>query len=160
MQEDAFNSAAERINAGEEIPKVDPCLIEQYWVAVSSIPRSQHEHVAIGIGAFAHCDPNALKTPEQQFAMLARYALMDALVEQGVLDEYMKEESQRKRVFVAAASVPCDKNDLGEALAERSLRDSNPEQMEVIREQLAKSGYDRDHLKVAEKFVAWIRDNC
>lgn len=160
MQEDAFSAATERINAGAEIPTVDPSLIEHLWLAINRIPRPQRQQTAIGLGAFARCDPDALpKNPDEHVAMMARCALLDALVERGVLDDYMKEESQRKKVFAAAASFPCDKNDLGEALTERVLRDLPPDQLEEANEQLKQAGYDRDHLRVTDKFITWMRDN-
>lgn len=161
MQDDAFGAATERINSGAEIPTVSPSLIEHLWVAISRIPKPQSQHTAIGLGAFALCDPDALpKNPEQRVAMMARYALLDALVERGILSEYMEDEALRKKVFAAAASLPCNKNDLGEALAEKLLRDSPPERLEEAQKELSEAGYDPTHLKVAEKFIEWMHDRC
>jgi hypothetical protein len=157
----AFFAATERLNAGEEIPKVDPVLIEGFWGAVSKIPKERRGHPAVGLGAFASIDPKNLPpNPEQQVAMMARYGLLDALLERGFFSEYMENESQRKKVFAAAASFPCNKDDLGEALAERLLRDSPQEEIEEANKQLQEAGYDPTHLKVMDKFIHWMEDNC
>jgi len=149
--DESFEKAFEQIKAGAEIPTVDPSLMENMWDAVSHIPASyQHSLVAVDRGVFARCDPKSF-TPEKQVAMLARYALLNALLKRGILDAFMDEESQRKKVFAAAATIPCDKNDLA---SERLLRDMGPEQQDKAEP----AGDDRDHLKVAEKFIAWIRD--
>ena len=91
--------------------------------------------------------------------MVMRYALLDALVERGILDEFMKDESLRKKVFAAAALVPCDKNDLGEALAQQLALNSPPDVAQKTREDLRRAGYDPDHPKVGGKFIDWMRDN-
>lgn len=92
--------------------------------------------------------------------MMMRYAMLDALVDRGILDEYMKDESLRKKVFAAAALFPCDKNDLGEALAQRLARDSPPDVAQKTSEEFRQAGYDPDHPKVGGKFIDWMRDNC
>jgi hypothetical protein len=92
--------------------------------------------------------------------MMMRYALLDALVERGILDEYMKNESLRKKVFATAALFPCDKNDLGEALAQRLARDSSPDVAQKTWEELRQAGYDPVYPKVSGKFIDWMRDNC
>ena len=56
----------------------------------------------------------------------------------------MNDESARKDVFAAAATIPCDKNNLAEALAERTLRDASPELVERIKEEAKNAGYERD----------------
>jgi hypothetical protein len=154
MQDDAFG-ATERINSGAEIPTVSPSLIEHLWVTISRIPKPLSPHTGICLG-----DPDALpENPEQQVAMMARYALLDALVERGILSEYMEDEALRKKVIAAAASLPCNKNDLGEALAEKLLRDLPPERLEEAQKELSEAGYDPAHLKVAEKFIEWMHDS-
>jgi len=72
----------------------------------------------------------------------------------------MEDESLRKRVFAAAATVPCNKNDLGEALALRMLRDSPPDIVEKAKEETRQAGCNADHPKVGNKLIEWMRDNC
>jgi hypothetical protein len=97
---------------------------------------------------------------DKLFALMARYALLDALVERGTLNDYMDDESLRKRAFAAAATIPCDKNDLGEALAQRTLRNSTPDVVERTKEEARQAGWDLDRPKVGEKFIEWIHSHC
>lgn len=153
MQMDELNVVTEQINAGAEVASVDPGLIEQMWKAMSSIPRELRHGTSTGLYAVASGDPGSLpQNPEQRVAMAVRYALMDALIERGILDEYMKDEAQRKKVFATAAQFPCDKNDLGEAVAQKLDQKTN--------EELRQAGYDPDHPKVGERFIAWMREHC
>jgi hypothetical protein len=89
---------------------------------------------------------------------MVRYALLDALIERGVLDEYMKDEPLR--VFAAAASLPCNKEDLTEALAQRLLHEASPEVAEKAIAKMKEAGYDLNHPNVCKKFIEWMRDNC
>ena len=155
-----FFEATQRINAGGEIPKVDPAWIEGLWSAISKIPKEQRGHTATGLGASASVDPKQLPpNPEQQVALMARCGLLEALLEQGFFSEYMEDESQRKKVFATAASFSCNKDDFGEALTERLLRNSPEAEVEEAKKQLREAGYDPNHLKVVDKFTDWMRDN-
>lgn len=157
---EGLEAATERLNAGAQIAEIQPSLVEQMWEALSRIPRNDGQHTAVGNIA-ARLEPDLVpRNPEQKLAMMARYALLDALIERGVLDEYMRDEILRKKVFTAAALLPCDQNDLREAVAERVLRQSPPDVRQKTKEELAQAGYDPDHLKVADKFIEWMRDNC
>lgn len=161
MHTDDLRAATERLNAGAEIPNVEPSLIEYLWEAISRIPREKRKNTAIGLGVFARGDPNRLpQNPELHVAMMVRYALLDALIERGILREYMENESLRKKVFVAAASFPCNKNDLSEALAQRVLRESPPDIAQKVIEEFRQAGYDPDNPQVAGRFIVWLRDNC
>lgn len=154
-----FNKAITRVNEGEAIPPVDASCIERWWNVVSSIPKEQREHVAFGAGAFGISDPEAEPlTGEQKLAVTVRFAILSALNERGVLDEYMKEESSRKKVFRAIASIQCDKNDFGEAVAERAIRNLPVEQQKEANEQFRKVGYDPEHLRIVEKIEVLMRE--
>lgn len=156
---EGLEAATERLNAGAQIAQIEPSLIEQMWEALSRIPHNEGQHTAVGMVA-ARLDPDlAPRNPEQKLAMMVRYALLNALIERGILDDYMKDETLRKKVFAAAALLPCDQKDLREAVAERVLRQSPPDVRQKTKEELAQAGYDPDHLKVAEKFIEWMRDN-
>ena len=156
---EGLDAATERLNAGAQIAQVEPSLIERMWKALGRIPRNQGQ--TAGVYVAAQLDPGlAPPSPEQRLAMMMRYALLNALIERGILDDYMKDETLRKKVFATAARLPCDKNDLQEAVAERVLRESPPDIARNTKEELERDGYDPYHLKVADKFIAWIRDNC
>jgi hypothetical protein len=159
MQGDNLGAATERINAGAEIAAVEPFLMEHIWNAMSSIREEQRQNTMIGLQAVAD-DPELFpQNPEQHIAVIARYALLEALVERGILDEYMKDESLRKKLFAAAALFPCDKYDLGEAMVERLAREAPPDVATKTREEFVQAGYDPDHPKVADKLIDWMRDH-
>lgn len=161
MQPEDFGSAVARLNAGGELQPVDASLLENLWNAMSRIPKPQGNNVAIGIDAITGFDPNALPlNADKQVAVMMRYAVLEALQQRGVLVDYMTNDAAKKRVFEAAATFPCDKNDLSEALAESALRNAPPERQKVMMAELTKAGYDPDHLAVADKFVAWMNEHC
>ncbi len=156
-----LDAATKRLNSGEQIPQVEASWIEHIWGAMSRISREQKQQHAIGLTAIAGGDPDAPQiSPEQRIALMTRFMLLDALIERGVVDEYMIDESQRKRVFAAAASINCDKNDLGEALAHRHLRELPPDAALKSKEELRLAGCDPDHAKIDGRFIEWIRDRC
>ena len=151
MQMDELNAVTEQINTGAEVPTVDPSLIEQIWKALSSVPKNISQGM-VGLHAVASGNPSLLpQSPEQRVGMMVRYTVMNALIERGLLDDYMKDEEQRKKVFAAAARFPCDKNDLGEAVAQKLDQKAN--------EELRQAGYDPDHPKVGERLIAWMREH-
>jgi len=160
MPNDDFSAAVEHLNAGAEIPVVKSALIERMWEALSRVPPEQKGHVSVGLGAFVGIDLGAMQNPEQTVAILARYALLDGLVERGVLDEYMKDESQRRKVFAAVASFPCNKDDMVEATLHKMLRESSAEDVQKAHAEFRAAGYDPEHPKVVEKLEQWIHDYC
>jgi hypothetical protein len=148
------------LNAGEPIAPVDASLIERAWKALSQLDAIQRNTVGIQLGAVAGNDSNASAlSPDQRLAFSFRYALLDALLKRGILDSYMEDANLRHQVFAAAASMPCDKNDLGEASLLRRLRESPPDIVEKMTEEMKQAGYDPDHPKLDEKFMAWMNTN-
>lgn len=161
MQSNDVRAATEHFNTGAEIPSVEPFAIEKLWEAIRSIPKEQRQNTAMGLGFLAQGDPDCLpQSPELQVAMTLRYTLLDALVERGILDTCIEDESMRKKVFSAAASFPCNQEDLGELLMQRLLRDSPPDAAQKTTEELRQAGYDPGNPKVGERFIEWMRNNC
>jgi hypothetical protein len=157
MDTDELNYAVEQINAGAQIPQIQPSQIEHVWEVLSRIPVERRTNAATGLTLACASSDFAAKSPDEQVALMTRYALLDALLERGVLNDYMNDALGRKRVFAAAATLPCDGNDLAEALAERMLGDASPEVMERTREEMKNAGRDLDRPKIGEKFIGWIR---
>ena len=159
MQGDNLGAATERINAGAEIARIEASLMEHIWNTLGPILKEHQQNMTHGLHAVAG-DPELFpQNPEQHIAVIARYALLEALVERGILDEYMKDESLRKKLFAAAALFPCDKYDLGEAMVERLAREAPPDVATKTREEFVQAGYDPDHPKVADKLIDWMRDH-
>ncbi len=155
-----LDAQTERINEGAQIPQVEPSLIENWWDARSQVPAEQRRHVMYGISVITGGNPDLEPNPEELVALIMRCTLLGLLIERGILDNYMSDESLKKRVFAAAASLPCDKNDLGEAFALTELCDSPPEAVETTKEKMRQAGYDPDHPNLGYKFIEWMRDSC
>ncbi len=163
---DDINAVVDRINAGGEVATVEPSLIEYMWKSISSIPRELAARVAreqrqsasggFHLGILLPRD-HIPQNPDQRAAMMFRYVLLNALVERGILDDYMKDELLRQKVFRAAALFPCDKNDFDEAVAQRLVRDSSTDVLQKTGEQ---AGYDPEHPQVGRKFIEWMHHNC
>ena len=160
MNTDGLNLAAEQINAGAQIQMIEPSQIDHVWEVLSRIPVDRRTNTAIGLTAVCGNLQFAPKSPEGQVALMFRYALLDALLARGILNDYMNDELARKQVFAAAGTLPCNKNDLAEALANRLLRDAPPEVAERTREEMKNAGWDIDPPKIGEKFIEWLRSHC
>lgn len=159
MENDDFSSAAEKLNAGENVSCLSPSVMEAMWTIYSQIPPEKRENTAMGMGAFARAgiDPDSVpQDPEHMVAMLTRFSVLECLVERGILDEFMTDEVLRKKVFEAAATIPVNKGDLGEAMSHRLMRD--PETAQKIKEEFEQAGYDVEHPKVGERFKKWVRE--
>lgn len=160
MQSDDINSVTERINAGAAVPAVEPSQIEYMWQAISKIPREQRRATGIDLQHVAAGSGRLMPRPEQRVGMMIRYVLFDHLLEQGLLDEYMKDDVSQKKVLTAVALFPCDKNDLAEATAQRLSREGSREVANKIARELKQAGYDPDHPRLGSRFIDWMRQNC
>jgi hypothetical protein len=159
MEKHGLDAALARINAGTPIPTIEPSKIEHVWERLSHIRRETQQNGIVGLTAVCGNPEFAPKNPDEQIALSLRYALFDALVQQGVLDDYMNDVSERQHVFVAAATIPCDRNDLAEALAGKGLREPSRDVVEQTKEELQKAGSDVARPKIGAKFIAWIRSH-
>lgn len=159
MDKDGLDAALERINAGAPIPTIEPSQIEHVWERLSLIRRETQQNGTVGFTAVCANPQFAPKGPDEQIALSIRYALLDALIEQGVLDDYMNDTSRRQHVFVAAAKIPCHRNDLAEALAGKKLREASRDVVEQTKNKLKSAGSDVARPKVGEKFIGWIRSH-
>jgi hypothetical protein len=159
MQSDD-GAAVARLNAGEPIAPVEFSLIERVWNALSRFRREQPQSIGIDLGAIAGNDSSLSSlSPGQRIAFSVRYALLDALIRAGILDRFMEHAKLRQKVFAAAASLPCDINDFGEAMMLKRLRESSPDVVEKMKEEMRQAGYDPNHPKLGEKFVSWMDQN-
>jgi hypothetical protein len=147
----------ERVNAGAPLAPIDPALLEYIWEVSSSIDKRENTPAGgVGIGIPEAMTP---RSADQHVAMIFRNTMLTALIERGILDEYMQDESRRKQVFAAAASMPCDKNDVSEALVYELFRASPPEVAREKEREMREAGYDFDRPEVREKIIAWMREH-
>jgi hypothetical protein len=104
MHKDDIAAAVERLIAGAEIPAIVPSLIEAVWNGINSVPREERQRMMMTGIMVDLVDP--AQTPEQIFALSLRYGLLDALIELGILDDYMQDESSWTRVFAGLPQPP------------------------------------------------------
>lgn len=154
MHKDDIAAAVERLNAVAEIPAIAPSLIEAMWNGINCVPREERQRMMM-TGVMV--DPTQI--PEQTVALSLRYGLLDALIERGALDDYMMIDSERCKVFTAAATFPCNAEDLLDAMSQRIVRES-PEQAAQKTKELTEEGYDLDQPKVVEVLKQWMREHC
>ncbi len=158
MDLDALNAAAARIDAGEPIPSCDAIYLKNAWEALSTIPAEIRGPVSLDVRVITGgAAPDLLtQDPAHHFAFGMRLAILQALIARGVLNDYMQDDAQRAKVFTAAATMPCDKYDFGEAMSQQMLRDSPPDVAAKTKEEMLAGGLDPDHPKVIAKFIAWM----
>lgn len=157
MEDDDLGAAVEKINAGEPIPTIDPTQLEKVWGAVSRIPRDRRKDTEVSCTATCVNTDFAPKNADEEIGLMARLAILNALVERGILSDYMQTEPGRKLVFAAAATIPCNKEDLAEAVSERLLRDKPSDIVAEAKESAKSEGRDFDRPKIGERFIDWIR---
>jgi hypothetical protein len=158
MQNDDAAAAA-RVNAGEPVAPVEFSLIERAWNRLSQLATDLPQRVGhLMAVAGNHPDLSSL-SPDQRIAFTVRYAQLDALIRAGVLDRYIEDATLRQKVFAAAATLPCDISDFGEVMALKRLRESPPDVVEKMTEEMRQSGYDPDHPKLGENFIFWMDHN-
>lgn len=86
---------------------------------------------AIGLSVFAAYGFEAASaSPEVRVPIQLRCQLLAALVERGVLKDYPHGEELDERAIRAAATMPCDKSDLGEAMFPQMLATYSAETVE------------------------------
>jgi len=84
---------------------------------------------------------------------------LTALVERGLLREYRSGNELDDRLYQAAATMPCNKEDLAEALVLLRLSLAPEEIAAKAREELRAHGYDPDKPAIDAKFQSWLTEH-
>lgn len=101
----------------------------------------------------------ASSSPELRVPIELRCQLLAALVERGVLKDYLHGVELDERAISAAATMPCDKIDLGEAMIPQMLATYSAETVEKVKEEMRAGGCDPDKPNVDRKFLEWLRNS-
>jgi hypothetical protein len=118
-------------------------------------------NVAIGLGVYvAYGLEAASARPEQMMSIGFRLELLSALASRGVLNEYKHGEELDEKVFRAAATIPFNKHDLGEAMLPLRLAQLPADVVAKWTEAMRAEGRDPDKPNVDGKFLDWLRDSC
>ncbi len=159
MNPEQLEQQRKQLEDGAPIPPVDASDIQQMWDAARRMPSKPN--VAMGLGAYAAYGVEAaFSRPERFMAIWLRQNILAALVGRGVLKDYMDGDQLNAEVFTAAATIPCNKDDLAEATVQLMLSQSPAEVAATAKEEMRAAGYDADKPKIDGKFLDWLRDNC
>lgn len=160
---EAARATYERFNSGAPIPAVNPSDLRQLCEATRCL-NAEHpprRDSAVGLSLYAALGfEAACESPEHWVPIQLRCQLLSALIERGVLKEYQRGEELDERVFHAAATMPCDKNDLGEAMLPQALANFPAETVAKAKEEMLANGYDPNTPNVDGKFLDWLREHC
>jgi hypothetical protein len=161
---EAMDAAAAQFNSGAPIPPVRASDLKQLWEATRRMNADMPPKPsggAVGLSLFAaYGFKAAAGDPGELLPIMWRHQLMSALVERGVLSDYMRGDEPDERAFRAAATMPCDKEDFAQATMPGMLTEFPPEDAAKFRENLLIQGYDIDRPSVDGKFIEWLRNNC
>ena len=163
MEPDDMRRVVEQFNSGAPMPTVEFADIKQTWPVMKRMITEARlrPNAAIGLGAYAAAGVDmASRDPEQMMAVAMRQQFLNSLLERGVLNDHLHGDDLDDEVFLAAGSMPCDKEDLGEALLLLRLSQDPAEAVAEAKEKLRQQGYDPDHPRIDAKFLAWLRDRC
>src|SRR3954470_20548389 len=162
MNDNADRDAVDKLNAGEPISIVDPVYLKNAWEAALNIPVEHRNTIALGLGAVAGGNTalhDLLADARLRVAFMVRFSILQALIDQGALNDYMEDEAKRDDVFRAVASMPFDRMDGAEAPSQRILQDAPPDAVQERKEEMLASGIDPDHPKLIAKLLASMAQN-
>lgn len=160
---EAARATFERFNRGDPIPSVPPSDLRQLWEATR---RLNAEHPpqsdgAVGLSVYAALGVEAAcESPEQWVPIALRCQLMSALIEGGVLKDFLKGEELDEQVIRAASTLPCDKNDLAETMIPLAFAKLSTDEVAKAKEEMRAGGYDPDKPQIDSKFLDWLRNHC
>jgi hypothetical protein len=160
---EAMSAAVQQFNSGAPIPPVKASDLRQFWDARRRMNADMPPRpgVAVGLAVYAaYGFEAAAGDPGGLLAIKWRHQLMSALVERGVLSEYVHGEELDERVFRAAATMPCDKEDFFQAVMPQMLTLFPPEDVPKFKEEMEAHRYDIDKPPVDQKLLEWLRTKC
>jgi hypothetical protein len=158
---EAMDAAAAQFNSGAPIPPVKASDLKQLWEATRRMNADMPPRpgVAVGLAVYAaYGFEAACAPPEELMAITSRGQLLSAIVERGVLNEYVHGEELDEEVFRAAATMPCDKDDFFQAIMPDMVTQLPAEDVAKFKEEMRTHGYDIYQPSVDRKFLEWLRN--
>jgi hypothetical protein len=146
---------------GGPVPAVDPSALEQVWQAMQRMEADTSSRPkTMGLGAYAGYGVDISRFGPgtvHQVAVVLRVLLLSSLFHRGVLRDYLFGDKLKEEVFRSAATIPCDKEEFGEAVTLLNLSQSPEDIAAKGMERLRAEGYDPEKPKIDSKFLAWVR---
>ncbi|HWY69326.1 MAG TPA: hypothetical protein VNX88_11705 [Terriglobales bacterium] len=90
--------------------------------------------------------------------LVIRLGLLRSFFERNVLRDYLHGGDFADEVFQAAASLPCDRDDVGEAMVQMAMKQRPEVDCSEFKREMIAHGYDPDAPKIDSKFLAWMRN--
>ena len=160
MAADESTDFVERFNReGGPVPEADADHLKKVWKRVREAERMGEGTKTFGLGACGiDASPYGVTPGEKFHGLTIRVALLQSLSQRNVLLEYLRGEDFADEVFQAAASLPCDRDDIGEAMIQLAMKQRPEADCSEVKREMVAHGYDLDKPRIDSKFLAWIRN--
>src|SRR5690242_1151611 len=118
MPEDLTADFIERFHReGGSVPEANPDLMRKMWTRTREAALRGETTKTSGLGALGIDASELGDAPRDAIAVLVvRLQLLRSLFDRNVLRDYLHGDEFADEVFEAAATFPCDKEEIGEAL--------------------------------------------
>ena len=157
MGDEEIQEFHKAINAGAPVPVVDPEQLKRLWHGISRtiemLAAQNRERGAIAGASLLSGTPTAT----EYFSVAMRENLVRALYDRGVLREFEQDGELLDSVFQTAATMPMSIEDLGEATMVKLVGKMPPEEAKEAKAKWLSVGFDVNHPKIDEKFLAAVR---
>jgi hypothetical protein len=148
------------LNAGAPVPTVDPEELKHMWLALKKLQSEIPGEVrALGLGAIAGAGHLLKRDPTESdyMSFMMRASILQSLLDRQVLRDFDMEEERANSVFQAAATIPLNKDDLGEALMQQRLSEQTAEEAAKVKAAWRAEGYDPDRPLIDLKFLDFMQ---
>jgi hypothetical protein len=159
MPEDQTSDFADRFNReGGPVPEANPEHLRRMWKHARE-NASLGKGKTSGFGALGLDASDLGDAPRDKITILTlRLGLVQSLCERNVLRDYLHGDELAEEVFQAAASLPCDKEDVAEAMVLLTMKQQPQLDYSELRREMTAHGYNPDEPKIDSKFLEWIRN--
>lgn len=161
MPEDQTTNFLDRFNnEGGPVPEANPNHLKLMWNRGREAARMADLSTrTFGLGAIGLDASDLGDEPKDKLgALTIRLALLQSLFERNVLRDYVHGDEFTDEVFQAAASIPCDKEDVGEAIVPFAMKLCPDMDHSELKREMIEHGYDPERPKIDSKFIAWMRN--
>lgn len=149
----------ERFNReGGMVPAANPDHIKMMWNRMRDVELVRRSGKTSGLGAIG-IDASFLgeSARDNLAALTLRLGLLRSLLERDVLRDYLQGDEVPDEVFAAAADIPCDKEEISEAMLQLVMKQRPDADCSELKHEMIAHGYDPNAPKIDSKFLMWLR---
>jgi hypothetical protein len=160
MPDNQPNDFVERFNReGGPVPEANPDLMKKMWTRTREAGLRGDATKTSGLGAIGIDASELGDAPRDAMTVLiVRLQLLQSLFERNVLREYLHGDELVDEVFKAAATLPCDKEEIGEAIVQLMMKHRPEADFSELKSEMIAHGYNPEAPKIDSKFLAWMRN--